>query len=81
MLGRKKDYEQRDKPFYVHSPMLIAYWIIINLFVLNSESIQYRIYVRYSPDYLVLYTMQCIRHYGLQITWYYQVPWANPVPE
>ena len=26
-------------------------------------------------------TMQCIRLCDLQITWYYQVPWANPVPE
>ena len=47
----------------VHSPMLIAYWVIIILFVIIDESIQYRIYVRYSPDYLVLHTMQCIRRY------------------
>ena len=37
--------------------------------------------IRYSPDYLVLHYLQCIRHEGLQITWYYQVPWANPVQE
>ena len=28
----------------VHSPMLIAYWVIIILFVIIDESIQYRIY-------------------------------------
>ena len=34
--------EQRDKPFYVHSPMLIAYWFITILFVNYNESIQDR---------------------------------------
>ena len=28
----------------VHSPMLIAYWVIIILFAIIHESIQYRIY-------------------------------------
>ncbi len=36
--------------------------------------------VRSIPVYLAL-TMQCIEQGGLQITWYYQVPWANPVPQ
>ena len=65
--------------------MLIAYWLIL-VVVYYNESKQSRSYpvsytgriVRSIPVYLVL-TMQCIRQVGLQITWYYQVPWANPV--
>ena len=82
-MEERRKSEQRDKPFYVHSLMLIAYWVIIILFVLNSESIQYRI-LRYTGivQFNWYYnSMQCIRFGDLQITWYYQVPWANPVPE
>ena len=70
---------------FVHSPN--AYCLLVNI----NRSILQRIktvpvlsghtgIVRSIPVYLVL-TMQCIRQVGLQITWYYQVPWANPVPQ
>ena len=51
-----------------------------------NESIQSRS-VRLNPvqsgpvQFTWYYTLsQCIRSDGLQITWYHQVPWANPAP-
>ena len=78
-VRRKKRSELREALLFIpNAYCLLVYNKSIRIF---HESIQYRIYIRYSPAYLVLYSMQCIRHYGLQITWYYQVPWANPVPQ
>ena len=68
---------------FVHSPN--AYCLLVNI----NRGILQRIktvpvlsghigIVQSIPVYLVL-TMQCIEQVGLQITWYYQVPWANPV--
>ena len=70
---------------FVHSPN--AYCLLVNI----NRSILQRIktvpvlsgytgLVRSIPVYLVL-KMQRIEQGGLQITWYYQVPWANPVPQ
>ncbi len=63
--------------------MLIAYWFIIKLFVYNKR-------MNTKPDiysgivqlawYYITYNALGMRA-CLQITWYYQVPWANPVPE
>ena len=44
----------------------------------NTEVLRYLGIVRF---YRYYNSMQCIRFGDLQITWYYQVPWANPVPE
>ena len=78
MLGKKEGSELREALLFIpNAYRLLVYNKSIRII---HESIQYRIYVRYSPAYLVLYSMQRIRHYGLQTTWYYQVPWANPIP-
>jgi hypothetical protein len=78
-VRRKRESELREALLFIpNAYRLLVYNKSIRII---HESIRYRIYVRYSPAYLVLYSMQYIRHSGLQITCYYQVPWANPVPE
>ena len=79
MLEGKRRSELRETLLFIPN----AYRLLVynNSIRIIHESIQHWIHVQCGPAYLVLYSMQGIRHYGygLQITWYYQVPWANPV--
>ncbi len=87
-LEGKKRRRVKDKvlTFIPSAYCLLVYIKHNNLFVIKQRintvpacSVQSGP-VQSSPVYL-LYIMQCIGFGGLQITWYYQVPWANPVSE
>ncbi len=80
MLEGREEVDKEINPFYVHSTNAYCLLVINNSIVVLQR-------INTVPDLsgvpcsLPGINMQGIRYRGLQITWYYQVPWANPVPE